>query len=107
MQNNYKVLNLWKLFKKKSASEDRYNLTWKNCKSLARTLIYFAYQNYENDKVIDSLLGLFIDKPGYIPYPMSVAYEYIVWDAIFKGLDLKDVTKAIEVLTSYIQECKK
>jgi len=49
---------------KDNTKGDEYNLTWKNCKTLARTITYFSYKNLDYDKVIDSLYGIFTDKPG-------------------------------------------
>jgi len=39
--NIYKIINLWSLFK--IDGKGGYNLSWKNCKTLARTITYFAY----------------------------------------------------------------
>lgn len=64
------------------AKGDEYNLTWKNCKTLARSLTYFSYRNLDYSKVIDSLYGIFSDKPGNIPNPLSLGIEYITWNVV-------------------------
>lgn len=82
------------MFKKNGKGD--YSLSWKNCKTLARTITYFSFKKLNYDKVLDSLFGLFTDKPMKIFNPTSIATEYLVWDIIFKKCNIKNINQVLE-----------
>lgn len=54
------------------------------------------------DKVVDSLFGMFTDKPMHIFNPTSIATEYLVWDVIFKKLNIKNINQVLDQIKSFI-----
>ena len=46
-----------------------YDILNKNCKSFARTILYFCKKHNTEKDVLESMLGLFTDKPFHIPHP--------------------------------------
>jgi hypothetical protein len=56
-----------------------YDIFQKNCKSLARTLLYFSEKDINPAKVLESMMGSFTDKPYYIPRIDLILLEEVVW----------------------------
>jgi hypothetical protein len=56
-----------------------YDIFQKNCKSLARTLLYFSEKEINPAKVLASMMGTFTDKPFMIPHLDLIILEEAVW----------------------------
>lgn len=64
MDQILRAIDAWILIAR--GENQKYSLLQRNCKSLARTIRYFAERNVDYRDVMYSALGIFTDKPGKV-----------------------------------------
>ncbi|KAL4462133.1 hypothetical protein ABPG72_011599 [Tetrahymena utriculariae] len=73
-----KLLSLWKLIfniyqarVKDNLLNKIYRLLVRNCKTFARSSLYFLDKDFQKSKIFESIFGLYSDKPGYLFDPIQ------------------------------------
>ena len=49
----------------------KYNIIQSNCKTLARSILYFCKKGDNYGKILESMVGIYTDKPFKIGYNIS------------------------------------
>ncbi|CAD8125693.1 unnamed protein product [Paramecium sonneborni] len=77
--SNLLLISWRKIYQNSSKTVNFFNLFQKMSKQYARSLYYFSQEQPDYDIVLQSIFGIFTDKPLYLPRIDMLAVEKLVW----------------------------
>ncbi|CAD8125314.1 unnamed protein product [Paramecium sonneborni] len=77
--SNLLLISWRKIYQNSSITVNFFNLFQKMSKQYARSIFYFSQEQPDYDIVLQSIFGVFTDKPLYLPRIDMLAVEKLVW----------------------------
>ncbi|CAK91759.1 unnamed protein product (macronuclear) [Paramecium tetraurelia] len=77
--SNLLLISWRKIYQNKSRTANFFNLFQKMSKQYARSIYYFSLEQPDYDIVLQSIFGIFTDKPLFLPRLDMIAFEKMLW----------------------------